>query len=79
MKVKERCVKALVVLTGLHTGEAGKMIGTKVLGHTILVMADTEKVYLLLDKSKAREKLHIPMEAFKWVCLLMINFRVKSF
>jgi len=53
------------------------MIVTKDLERTILGMADTEKEYLLLVKFRAREKLHIPMAAFKWACMLMTNFKVK--
>jgi hypothetical protein len=44
---KERCVKALQILTGLPTRVAGKMTETKDLERTILVMADSEKVFLL--------------------------------
>ena len=65
VKDKERCDKLLkTVLAMLLIGEVGKMIVTKVLEHTIFVMAVTEKAYFLWDKSRVKGKLHIQTVVF---------------
>ena len=71
--VKENSAWRVVIVTRVGF----KMIATRDLARTIVLMADTDKAYMFLAIFRAKEELHIPMAAFKWECLLRMNLKEK--
>ena len=79
VKAMESCVKSSGIFKRRFTRDPGNLIATRDSARTIMMMAEYAREFLFQTECRARERLHIPMEDFKWECLLMTNMMEKLF